>query len=428
MEKLRQAKLFGQGLLHINTDVLVARYNGCLDAMGLPPTQLASFTIDAMGWSPEIAMEKGDNYYLTHGEANQLAIVMGPGQHNKPVYFPYYSFSRDLMNHLFYRYHDQIAHITESTAIWLDLEQDLTSYETPYDLLMVNDIQVRIGTVNGISRAAMQQRDLVRRFLDEELAWFDPELRESLAQSARTYGDLRAKDVIVHDFKYSDPGSFFTRAFGGVYILRGLFEDRPYVMIFNDREEKDHYAALDSNAFHIESPELIGLLRSYDLVHENLSYYLEYPEMLALKRECLLVEALSRERPDVDFLHLSSAQKKKYIRELHHLLPPEFPEIERLIKLVKNGSLPPLYSLSRELLLLLSYPNPKLAQPVRRLVWQLLCDMKPTDVLSLYIYHKDKFFTVYGQWLESTQLWAIDLISSRYKMQMDVLEENECLQ
>ena len=57
MEKLKAAGLFGGELVSL-TGALARRYNECLAMMGISPTALSSFSVDAMGWSPEIAIEK----------------------------------------------------------------------------------------------------------------------------------------------------------------------------------------------------------------------------------------------------------------------------------------------------------------------------------------------------------------------------------
>ena len=51
MNLLRESGLFGAGLVLVHTPKLVSRYNACLQAIGVAPTQLASFSIDGIGWS-----------------------------------------------------------------------------------------------------------------------------------------------------------------------------------------------------------------------------------------------------------------------------------------------------------------------------------------------------------------------------------------
>src|SRR4026208_986278 len=62
---LRESGLHKQGLLRVNEPHMVERYNQCLKAIGLEPTTRDHFTIDGMGFSPEIAAEKNNLQYLS---------------------------------------------------------------------------------------------------------------------------------------------------------------------------------------------------------------------------------------------------------------------------------------------------------------------------------------------------------------------------
>ena len=97
MKELIEAGLFGRGLVPVENRTMVARYNACLKDMGLAPTNLKKFQIDKMGWSPEVAAEQKDEYYLSHGDANPLAIILTPEQATAPIYFPMHSFDWKLM-------------------------------------------------------------------------------------------------------------------------------------------------------------------------------------------------------------------------------------------------------------------------------------------------------------------------------------------
>ena len=64
MQKLKQAKLYRNELIPVSGK-LVERYNKCLVKLGFTKTKLKTFSIDGIGWSPEIAEEK-KNLHLTH--------------------------------------------------------------------------------------------------------------------------------------------------------------------------------------------------------------------------------------------------------------------------------------------------------------------------------------------------------------------------
>ena len=63
MKKLKAANLYRGELIPISGK-LVTRYNQCLTKLGFTKTKLKTFSIDGIGWSPEIAEEKGEIHYL----------------------------------------------------------------------------------------------------------------------------------------------------------------------------------------------------------------------------------------------------------------------------------------------------------------------------------------------------------------------------
>ena len=122
MKKLREAGLFGGALVTLSGS-LAKRYNACLAMLGVTPTKLKTFSIDGMGWSPEVAVEKKENYYLNTGEANVNAIIISPDQKGKPAHMPSHSFDRDVMEAVFAAYGSEIRDITKDSALVLHLDQ-----------------------------------------------------------------------------------------------------------------------------------------------------------------------------------------------------------------------------------------------------------------------------------------------------------------
>ena len=57
MNKLMAANLYRNELIPISGKI-VERYNKCLKKLGFKETALNTFSIDGMGWSPEISAEK----------------------------------------------------------------------------------------------------------------------------------------------------------------------------------------------------------------------------------------------------------------------------------------------------------------------------------------------------------------------------------
>ena len=211
MDKLKAAGLFGGALVPVSGS-LAQRYNDCLSLLGMEPTQLSSFSIDAMGWSPEIAEEKQEPYYLNIGEANSNAIIISPAQEGKPVHKPFHSFDRDIMEAIFAAYGQEIRDITKNAAICVQLDQNVDAYYEPFDLLQYQKLSLSFTITHDLLEKQKEQITLVETFLEGN-HFIDQQLHEKLLRSAQQYGDLRHRKLqlepIVLDIK-----SFYTKAFG----------------------------------------------------------------------------------------------------------------------------------------------------------------------------------------------------------------------
>jgi hypothetical protein len=410
MERLVRDGLFGAGLVAIDTPELVARYNACLQQLGIEPTQLKSFRIDGLGWSPEIAREKGDNRYLSAGVANPMGVIVSPSQRGKPIYSPYNSYDRRMLDAYFDRHHQSIADITATTYVGLDIDQELTRYESPRDLLLVRYIVVR-SIAGGLFDAAREQRGLIDRFMANDLAWLDPRLRAALIESARQWGDLRYRRIEITPLRF-DVWTFHTQAFDGVFVLRCLKSGGTMLVVEDAVFVGDR--AVDAEEFVVTDPALVDRLQREHVVEIDWEWYRAHPEVLVDKKLSLLADAVCDESPELDFAALKLAQKRQYGARMAERLPPVYHELERVAHRIDAGKLPTVKELSPELRLALLRPHRRLDEAEREVVWLLLCRLQPSDLLRLYMSNKDRFFSQYRTWSTCKREWAIDVIKTRY--------------
>ena len=221
MNQLIKKQLLYGGLVPLDTAHLVDRYNTCLKIAGIEPTKLKTIHVDGAGWSPEVAEEREDDHYLCHELANPLAIIVSQEQFKKPVYFPIYSWMRPMLRAIFDRHFREIADITATHGLVLDFENQLESFESPADLLLLTSI-VPIPNAGGLSKAAIEQKKIIDSFF-EGTNCLDLETRKRVREHREAHGDLRKRRVVIEnhsDFRgFQD---FYTVAFGGAAVLRGI--------------------------------------------------------------------------------------------------------------------------------------------------------------------------------------------------------------
>jgi hypothetical protein len=411
MERLIRDGLFGGGLVAVDTPELVGRYNACLQQLGIEPTGLERFRIDGLGWSPEIAREKANNHYLCAGIANPMGVILSPSQRGKPVYSPFNSYDRRMLDAWFARHHQSVADITATTYLGLDIDQEMTRYQSPRDLLLVRYVVLR-SIAGGLFDAAAEQRALIDRFMADDLAWFDPRLRTELVESARQWGDLRYRRLEISPLRF-DVWSFHTQAFGGVFVLRCL-KSGGTLLVVEDPALLGGRPGPGFEEYAVGDPELVRRLREEDVVAIDWEWYRTHPEVFTDKKLSLLADVVCEEQPESSFATLKLAQKRQLGARLAERLPPVYHELERVARRVDAGDFPAVNDLSRALRLALLRPHDRLDDAERDVVWLLLCRLQPSDVLRLYMSDKDRFFTQYRTWSACKREWAVEVVKTRY--------------
>lgn len=407
MEKLRAAGLFGRELLTVSGS-LTERYNGCLAMLGVSPTKLDRFTIDGMGWSPEIAEEKGDPHYLNIGEANPHALIISPEQEGNPVHMPFHSFDRDIMMAVFTAYGREIRNITKDSAICLQLDQNIDTYYEPFDLLRYNQISVSFQLLNDIQQKQKEQLELVKLF-EEGNNFIDRSVHNKLLESAKSFGDLRSRKLDLDPLQLK-VSSFYTKAFGGIFVLRDFISD---IIVF-ESEETFKKAIKDTvhevTLFHIDHNELTSTLVNHLIAEFDIKKAAKTKRYDRIKKHRFMEHLKNTEHPIKEILD-STILFKRYLNELDVetkklLMSVELYNqrkiVERELKI--DEVVDPIYAKA------LLQPHSALEDEHRELVWKLLTKMVPKDPLHLYWYDKKQFYDTYANWPDSYQDWVIERI------------------
>lgn len=407
MEKLREAGLIGSALVPISGS-LARRYNACLAMLGMKPTKLTSFSIDGMGWSPEISEEKKETYYLNIGEANSNAIIITPAQKDKPVHMPFHSFDRDIMTAIFAAYEREIRDITKDSALCILLDQAMDAYYEPFDLLRFKYISVSFQLLNELDRKQKEQVALISEF-NEGNNFIDRGIHNKILESAKTYGDLRHRKLDLEPIKLPIK-SFYTRAFGGIFVLRDWRND---IIVFEDMKVFENAikdTVHDVSLFHISHNELMAALVNYQVTQFDIRKAAKTKRYQRIKKH-LFMEQLGkidhplREILDSTFLfkkYLNSLDKETQKKIMSVELYNQRKIVERELKM--DDVVDITYTKA------LMEPHANLEEETRELVWKLLTKICPTDPLHMYWYDKEQFYKAYDTWEPSYQEWVISCI------------------
>ncbi|MCB0734936.1 MAG: hypothetical protein H6608_03285 [Flavobacteriales bacterium] len=411
MNKLIESGLFGNRLVPVDTPLMVDRYNATLTDIGLPNTRLTAFHIDGWGWSPQIADELGDQFYLSHGLANPYGIIITPEQKEASIYMPYHSFDWDIHQRIFQEYERQISDITTQCGIWFEVDQDVTAYRSPQDLLMVDVFKVRFTTVDRVLEAAREQRALINRFNEEQKAWMDESLRDAIIQSSEQHGDLRFRSIELSDIPFGRYGNFHTLAFNGLYVLRSLPSGKS-VLVFADKEamaKADGEGRSAWDAYHLEDPRLMSVLMAEGLISSNIGYYKDKQFLIHILTGTILRQAI---RDDIQHINLPDDPRSRD-RVIQGLalksgkLPDVYFDLERLEKELSRGANPTAGGTLNEKLI---HPAESLSAQDKIVIWHLLSNTVLDHVLINYLFDKSGFFRSFSERNETEQDWVVQVI------------------
>lgn len=397
MEKLKKAHLFMAGLIPVN-GLMVNRYNRALMKLGIPPTQLSSFTVDGIGWSPEIAEEKENINYLNHGGANPYGIILFPEQQKKPIYVPYHSFDREAIDIFFQSNQEEITEITKETSIIVHINQHMLAFYDISDLMDYDEIEIGYVITNELDQKQKDQILLIDQMNDVGKL-LDLNHHNKLLSSVLEFGDLRKRKIQLQEIVYKTK-DFYTKAFGGVFVLRG----ENVLVICESRDFFKKSSKELENIYHISDPKLLDVLVKNKYVYfdlegkqDRVTRIKQYFFMKIVKeREHEFAEIFSNEMIYKRYMANMSEDEKILCNGVDVFLTKiKKDKNPNRDKYIKSDVFTALHS----------------AQNNNPVVWKLLSRMFTNDPLMMYYYDKETFYAQYKEWSESFQNWVIELIS-----------------
>ncbi|WP_374957687.1 DUF6638 family protein [Gilvibacter sp.] len=412
MEKLQQAGLFGGGLTTVSGP-LVARYNDCLAMLGIKPVKLKRFQIDGLGWSPEVAAELKDDYYLNLGDANSYGIILSPEQFDQPIYRPFHSFDRDLMYAVFTAYQKEIKDITKDSAICLHIDQGLDTYYESFDLLKIEKVSVHFKISGDLDKNKAEQMALIEEY-NQGNNFFHRDIHKKLLASALAYGDLRDRKVHLEPISV-EVNSFYTKAFGGVFVLRDFIKE---IMVFESMETFKKSISNTTHEvmlFHKEHEELHKTLVDHLIVECNLKRAETTPKYTRIKKHLLVEHLKEAEHPMAEILE----NEFLYKRYFNTLSPDERKLISGVEiyneKIAQSNQYKRKDLVDYRIFLALHEPHSSIEDEHRALIWKLLVKIMPLDPVALYWFDKESFYELFPKYDESYQDWIIERIKERNK-------------
>ena len=219
MEKLIQHNLRFGKLFRVELAHLVERYNDALEEICGRRTELMAFDIDAIGYSPQIAEEFGNEDYLDQHGINPNYIIISTRQRFLPVIRNWFTAYEDLLEAFWEANHEALFTLTTLTSVYGMIQNNTYRVNAPEDLLSINTVRFVVETPDNLIDTAVALEENIEKFHGNPDAWLDDSLVEEMCAQARLVGDIRRQPLVPAKLVF-EKGSYFTEHYGGLFIMR----------------------------------------------------------------------------------------------------------------------------------------------------------------------------------------------------------------
>lgn len=321
---------------------------------------------------------------------------------------PYHTFDRDMMQLIFKNYADQIRDITRDSAICIDFDQKIDAFYEPLDVLKYHIIHINFHLMDNLYHQQQEQLQLIDTFKQGN-NFIDEDLQGKILRSAQAYGDLRHRNLELPALDFST-SSFYTQAFGGVYVLRDFIAP---IVIFQDLKwykEAIKDTVHEVIIFHISQPELMAKLQDHLIISYDLEAIVKTKRYERIKK-FMLAQYLKNTAHPIQVILNDSVLFKSYLNKLDLEPRKTVMSVERYLEKMETSNAFKISDIvDVDLFEALHEPHSSLPAKHQDLIWKLLVNVAPKDVLFLYWYDKQLFYKIYEPLDDSLKDWIIEII------------------
>lgn len=408
MKRLIERGLMFGNLIHVESPVLVDRYNRALKHLTGKTTSLTDFHIDVSGYSPEVGDELGDHLYLNQNGVNRQFILLTTEQKTAPLLNASFSMSRGLLRQFMEDNDPQLFALTARDAVAGELVNSVFSVDDPRRLFDIRKIVIEADTTEGTLRDAEKLGGLVDRFRHEEDAWFDDVLIADMITLAKRTGDVTRNPVRLGHAEFTQD-NFWTAHFGGLYLFRGV--DHPAMICATSKDGMDGLPI--KYVFDLSQRNRIAKFFAYNGLVEPIvkARGIDAAAILRQKMDFIVVDAA--QDAGIDLTGATRADIRALARGNAGRLPEAYHGLRALVNWAESGGDWPRISSDHPAYF---YTLRAADHPDADLVNMLLAELAPKDVRQLFICHKQLFYQLYAGWSETKKSYVADFLHREYQV------------
>ncbi|WAC02597.1 hypothetical protein N7U66_02580 [Lacinutrix neustonica] len=313
-----------------------------------------------------------------------------------------------MMLQVFRTHQHKINDITRDSAICIDFDQNIDAFYEPLDVLKYDKVTIRFHLIDHLDLVQKQQLSLIETFKRGH-NFIDETLHQKLLESAKTYGDLRGRDLELQELQYSSY-SFYTKAFGGVYVLRDFISE---IVVFEDLKwykEAIKDTTHEVLIYHISQPELMEKLRDHIIIECDLEAVVKTERYERIKKFEFASTLKETQHPIKTILN-DKVLFKSYLNKMDINSRKRVMSVERYLEKIEVSNQYKIADIvDAKVYDALHQPHSSLSSKHIDLIWKLLVNVCSKDVLFLYWYDKEQFYKMYDTWDDSLKEWVIQEI------------------
>lgn len=208
-------------LFHVDRPLLVERYREALQRLNGRVTLLASFHVDAAGYSPQIAAELADPFYMGHGAMHPAFTILSVDQLDCPVLQPNAGFSWMPYRRWISALRAELADLTLREPVFGEITHGVTRFGHPGQLGLVRGLSLAVHTPSERLTHALDLGAMKAALVEGEADWRDEVFLERMLERARHARGWVEVPAALKPGRHIQAGPTFAPAFGGCYVWPG---------------------------------------------------------------------------------------------------------------------------------------------------------------------------------------------------------------
>lgn len=315
----------------VSSGTLKERYNRAMEQLCGCRTELGRFHIDMTGFSPEIADELQDPYYLNPHGINRRFILLIPEQQNLTLHDPMFSWTADILRSFMEVNRSQLFTLMARDSVYGEIQNSIYRLESVDELLDMRTVSISLKTPDGLLEAAGRIHETIDELTQQPEHWLNDARLNNLIQLAEKTGDIRRHPVAPIDETYQIR-HYFTRHLDGLYRFDHgrriviLSVDPQVEPLGRGNPQIQHHRIQDSEQVYryLTDRRLVQTVSNLEALQEILRGF--------------LLDQYASDHQDGDFSALTASDQTQLIHQYWDALPDVAKTLLSAIRLLEQGS------------------------------------------------------------------------------------------